>query len=74
MGFHWSLSDSKSRQVSKTILSILEDLNTVAWMVSTHPLIYNASSPFNNPFVIAPSAPITIDITVTFVFHSFLIP
>ena len=26
-GFHWRLSDSKSPQVSKTLLSILADLN-----------------------------------------------
>ena len=27
MVFHWSLSDSKSPQVSNTLLSILDDLN-----------------------------------------------
>ena len=27
MGFHWNLSDSKSSQVFRTLLSILTDLN-----------------------------------------------
>ena len=38
MVFHWSLSDSKSPQVSRTLLSILAVLNNaVVWMVSTRP-------------------------------------
>ena len=37
MVFHWSLRDSKSPQVSRTLLSILAVLNyAVVWMVSTH--------------------------------------
>ena len=40
MVFHCSLSDSKSPQISRTLLSILADLNNVViWMVSTRPLI-----------------------------------
>ena len=36
MVFHWSLSDSKSPQVSRTLLSILTVLNNaVVWLVST---------------------------------------
>ena len=36
MVFHWSLSDSKSPQVSRTLHSILAVLNNVVvWMVST---------------------------------------
>ena len=36
MVFHWRLSDSKSPQVSRTLLSILSVLNNaVVWMVST---------------------------------------
>ena len=35
MVFNWNLSDSKSPQVSRTLLSILADLNnTVVWTVS----------------------------------------
>ena len=72
MVFHWSLSDSKSPQVYRTLLSILDDLNNaVVWMVSTHPLISKSSSPCTNPLVIVPRVPITIDIIVTFMFHSF---
>ena len=72
MVFHLSLSDSKSPQVSKTFLSILAALNNaVIWMVSTCPFISQTSSAFTNPWGIVPSAPITIGITVTFMFHSF---
>ena len=72
MVFHWSLSDSKSPQVSRTLLSILADLNNVVvWMVSTRPLISKPSSPFNNPSVTVPKAPIIIGINIAFMFHSF---
>ena len=38
MVFHWSLSDRKSPQVSRTLLSILAIFNNVVvWMVSTGP-------------------------------------
>ena len=69
MVFYWSLSDTKSPQVSRTlsILTILIDV----WMVSNHPLISKSSAPFNNPLVVLPRAPITIDIRVTFMSHSF---
>ena len=40
-------------------------------MVSTCPLISKSSSPFNNPLVIVPKAPITIGMIYTFMFHSF---
>ena len=44
--FHWSVSDSKSPQISRTLLSILADLyNVLVWMVSIRPLISNSSSP-----------------------------
>ena len=47
MVFHWSLSDSKSPQFSRTLPGILADLNNVVvWMVSTGPLIFKSSSPF----------------------------
>ena len=72
MVFHRSFSDSKSPQVSRTLLSILAILNNaVVWMVSTRPLTSKSSSPFNNPLVTVPKAPITIGIIVTFMFHSF---
>ena len=70
--FHWSLSDSKSPQVSRTILNILAVLNNaVVWMVSTRPPTSRSSSPFSNPLVTVPNAPITISIIVTCMFHSF---
>ena len=72
MVFHWSLSDSKSPQVSRTLLSILAILNNlVVWMVSTLPPTSKSSSPFSNPLVTVPNAPITIGIIVTSMFHSF---
>ena len=49
---HWSFSDSKSPQVSRTLLSIQADLNNaVVWMVSTRPLISKSSRPFINSLV-----------------------
>ena len=72
MVFHWSLSDSKSPQVSRTRLSILAvPNNVVVWMVNTRLPASMSSNPFNNPFVTVPKAPITIGIIVTFMFHSF---
>ena len=72
MVFHWSLSDSKSPQVSRILLSILAVLNSaVVWVVSTRPSTSRSSSPFSNPLVTVPNAPITIGIIVTCMFHSF---
>ena len=70
MVFHWSLSDSKSTQVSRTLLGILAVLNkAVVWMVPSRPFIFNSSSPFNYSLVTVPKAPITIGIIFTFMFH-----
>ena len=70
MVFHWSLSDSKCPQVSRTLLSILAVLSSaVDWMVCTHLPTSKSSSPFNNPLVTVPKAPITIHTIVTLMFH-----
>ena len=72
MIFHWSLSDSKSPQVSRTILSILAVLNNVVMsMISTHPPAFKSSNPFINPLFTVPKAPNTIGIIVTFMFQFF---
>ena len=72
MVFHWSLSDSKSLQVSRILLSILAVLNNeVVWIVSTPPPTSKSSSPFSTPLVTVAKAPITIGIIVTLMFHSF---
>ena len=72
MVFHWSLSDNKSPQVTRTLLSILAVLNNaVVWIVSTWTPTSKSSNPFNNSLVTVPKAPITIIIIVTFMFHSF---
>ena len=71
MVFRWSLSDNKSPQVSRTLLSILTNLNnTVVWMVSTSPLISKSSSSLINLLVTVPRAPITIGIRVHVFFYS----
>ena len=71
MVFHWSQSDNKSPQVSRTLRGILADLNNaIVWIVSTRPFISKSSSPGNNPLVTLPSAPITIGISATFMFCS----
>ena len=50
MVFQWSLSDSKSPQVSRTHLSILAVLNNaIVSMVSTPPQNSKSSSLFKNP-------------------------
>ena len=72
MVFRWSLRDSKSPQVSRTLFSILAVLNnSVVWMVSTRPPTSKSSSPFNNPLLTVPKAPITTGIIVTFMFNCF---
>ena len=74
MVFYKSLSDSKSPQVSRTLLSILAVLNNVVlWMVSTRPPTSKSSSPFSNPLVTVPNAPITIGIIFTCMFHSLFV-
>ena len=73
MVFHWSLCDSKTHQVSRTLLSILADLiNSIVWMICTRPFISKSSSPFSNPLVTVPDAFSIIGINVTFMFHRFL--
>ena len=72
MVFHWSLSDSKSPQVSRTLLSILTDFSNVfVSIVSICPLISKSSSSCTKPLVTIPSVPITIGITIIFMFHDF---
>ena len=67
MVLHWSLSDSKSPQVSRTRLRIMAVLsNAVVWIVSTRSPTSKSSRPFNNPLVIVPKAPITIGTIVIF--------
>ena len=49
--FHWSLNDNKSRQVSRSLLSTLSDLNNaVVWMVSARPPILKSSNTFYQAF------------------------
>ena len=71
---HWRLSESKSPQVSRILLSIMTDLNnTAVWMISTSPIISKFSTPYINPLVTVPNSQITIGIIVTFIFHSFFL-
>ena len=70
MIFHWSLSDSKSPQVSRILLSILADLHyAVVWMVFTCPLICKYSSPCINPLITVPRAPIAIGIIIIIIIN-----
>ena len=72
MVFHWSLSDSKSPQISTTLLCILVDhSNAAVWMVLVCPLISNSSRPLTKLLGAVKSALITIVITVPFMFHTF---
>ena len=50
--FHRGLSNNKSSQISRTLVSILAVFNNlVFWMISTYPVTSKVSSPFNNPSV-----------------------
>ena len=63
---------SSSLQDSSQYSDRFYDLNNVVIStVSRCPLISKSSSPCTNPLVAVPSAPITIGITITFMFHSF---
>ena len=67
-----SLSDDKPLLISRALLSILAVLNnSVVWTVFTRPLISKSLSPYYNLLVNVPRAPITIGITVTFIFYRF---
>ena len=48
----------------------LSDSKSIVW-ISISPFISKFSSPFTNPLVTVTRAPITIGITVIFMFHSF---
>ena len=70
MVFHLSLRDSKTPQVSRTLLLILVDLNnTIIWIVSIRLLIPKSPSLFSKSSGDVSSAPVTIGMTVTFMFH-----
>ena len=67
--FHRNLSDSKSHQVSGTLVSILADLNNTVVLIRFP--ISNSFCPFTKPLGTVPSAPITIGITVNLMIRSF---
>ena len=72
MVFHCRLSDSKSPQVSMTLLSILSVFNNaVVSMVSARPSTSKSSRLINKLLVTVPKAQITTCIIVTFIFYSF---
>ena len=61
-----------SFHVTRTHLSIIADFNkAVIWVVSTRSLVSMSSSHYISPLVTALRAPITIGITVIFMFPSF---
>ena len=68
------LTDGLSQKFEWQQVSVfLADLiNAVVWVVSYFPLISKFSGPFTNPLGIVPIAPISLGITVTFTFDSFL--
>ena len=70
--FHWCLNDYKFHQVSRTLLSILVDLdNDVVWIVTIRPPISNSSSSLSKLFATVPKAPFPFGIIITIIFHSF---
>ena len=74
MVFQWSLIDHKSPQATRSLLSILTNSSgVVVCMVLILSLISTSSSIFFRFLKIFPKAPTTIGITLTFMFHSFII-
>ena len=69
---HWSLSDSKPPQISRTLLSMLVDcISPVVWMILILPLISSSPTLFSRFLGTDSGAPITTGITVTIMFHYF---
>ena len=69
--FFFSLNLS-GQQVSRTLLSILADFNSiVVSMILILLLISNCSWLLSRPLGTTPKAPTIIDITIAFMFHSF---
>ena len=74
MVFHWSLYDSKSSLVCRTLPSILADLNNdVIWMFSIRPPMSKSSSFLSKPLETVPCTPIIIDIPGTLMSTDFLV-
>ena len=65
------MSGSKSLRDSRTLFSILPNLNALIRMVLILPLISNSSSILSKLLGTVPSEPTTIGITDTFMFNSF---
>ena len=68
MDFHWSLSNCKSPQISRTLLSIMADHNNVVFWI-----VFCCLLTFTNPLKIVPSLPFTTCITVILMFYSFFV-
>ena len=62
---HWNLLKFPG------LFSVFWPILIVVWVVSTRPLISMSFSLRIKPLMIVPRAPITIGITVTFMFHRF---
>ena len=64
--------ESEWQQDSRTLLSILYDLNNaVVWMVSILPPIFSGSNPLSIPLGTISCAPTTIGITIIYTFHNY---
>ena len=72
MVFLQSLKDTSLLKPPGLFFSILADLNnSIVWIVSTRPLISKSPSPCTNPLLTVLRAPITVGVTVSFMYHSF---
>ena len=70
-GFHWNLNESKSLQVSRTLLSTLATLLWSGW--SQFSLWFTIPPIFFKPLKTIPSASTTIGFPVLFMVHSFFL-
>ena len=74
MVFHRSLSEKKYLHLSRTLLSILADLNnTAVCMVSIFLRFPTFTASLSSLFGAVLSSPIAINITITFIVHSIFI-
>ena len=73
VSFYWSLSDCHSPQVSRTLLSILADLNNALFgIVSACPPFSNSSSPLTKPLRIVLSANPKQTIKFTYTYKTWI--
>ena len=71
VNFHWTLRDTKSFRVSRTLSSIHFNNAVVCMVLILFLLLSYSTRLFSKPLSTVPSTPTIFGITVTLMFHSF---